>query len=371
MRKIYFPMGHNCVIVGDEVKKWGLSDQIAMDDQSGFKYERQVGKTGGSRMKLSLVVPCYNEQDNVRAFYDAAVNAFLGCGYEYELVMVNDGSRDNTGIELKKLFYEKREETPITIVQFSRNFGKEAAILAGMKHAKGDLVTLIDADLQQRPEIVREMVQILDDHPEYDCVAAFQKERNEGKGLSFFKREFYRLINRMSEVEFVNGASDFRTCRRKMVDAILSMPEYHRFSKGIFSWVGFDTYYIPYVAEERHAGKTKWSFWKLFKYAVEGIIGYSTAPLKIATVLGSFTSLLAVIYFIVVVLQRLICGVDVPGYATIVALILLIGGIQLLILGIMGEYIARMYIQGKQRPIFIEKDVLTSETNTKKQIGEK
>ncbi len=151
-----------------------------------------------------------------------------------------------------------------------------------------------------------------------------------------------------------------------MVDAILSMPEYHRFSKGIFSWVGFDTYYIPYVAEERHAGKTKWSFWKLFKYAVEGIIGYSTAPLKIATVLGSFTSLLAVIYFIVVVLQRLICGVDVPGYATIVALILLIGGIQLLILGIMGEYIARMYIQGKQRPIFIEKDVLTNETNTKK-----
>lgn len=139
-------------------------------------------------MKLSLVVPCYNEQDNVRAFYDAAVNAFLGCGYEYELVMVNDGSRDNTGIELKKLFYEKREETPITIVQFSRNFGKEAAILAGMKHAKGDLVTLIDADLQQRPEIVREMVQILDEHPEYDCVAAFQKERNEGRGLSFFKR---------------------------------------------------------------------------------------------------------------------------------------------------------------------------------------
>ena len=174
-------------------------------------------------MKLSLVVPCYNEQDNVRAFYDAAVNAFLGCGYEYELVMVNDGSRDNTGIELKKLFYEKREETPITIVQFSRNFGKEAAILAGMKHAKGDLVTLIDADLQQRPEIVREMVQILDEHPEYDCVAAFQKERNEGRGLSFFKREFYRLINQMSEVEFVNGASDFRTCRRKMVDAILSM----------------------------------------------------------------------------------------------------------------------------------------------------
>ena len=155
-----------------------------------------------------------------------------------------------------------------------------------MKHAKGDLVTLIDADLQQRPEIVREMVQILDEHPEYDCVAAFQKERNEGRGLSFFKREFYRLINQMSEVEFVNGASDFRTCRRKMVDAILSMPEYHRFSKGIFSWVGFDTYYIPYVAEERHAGKTKWSFWKLLAYSLDGIVNFSNVPLMISSYLG-------------------------------------------------------------------------------------
>ena len=309
---------------------------------------------------LAIVVPCYNEEETIPPFLEAcqAVERQMANQLIFNYYFVNDGSKDRTLDVLRQV---SKQFENVHYLSFSRNFGKEAAILAGMKHAKGDLVTLIDADLQQRPEIVREMVQILDEHPEYDCVAAFQKERNEGRGLSFFKREFYRLINQMSEVEFVNGASDFRTCRRKMVDAILSMPEYHRFSKGIFSWVGFDTYYIPYVAEERHAGKTKWSFWKLFKYAVEGIIGYSTAPLKIATVLGSFTSLLAVIYFIVVVLQRLICGVDVPGYATIVALILLIGGIQLLILGIMGEYIARMYIQGKQRPIFIEKDVLTNE----------
>ena len=308
-------------------------------------------------MKLSLVVPCYNEQDNVQAFYDAAREAFRGCGYEYELVMVNDGSRDRTADELKRLFEEKKDEANLTMVHFSRNFGKEAAILAGMRRAKGELVALIDADLQQRPEIVRHMVEILDEHPEYDCVAAYQEERKEGKSLSFFKGMFYKLINQVSEVDFVNGASDFRTCRRVMVDAILSLPEYYRFSKGIFSWVGFETYYIPYQVEERHAGTSKWSFRKLFQYAMEGIIGFSTAPLRLATVLGGGASLLAVIYLIITVLKRLICGVDVPGYATIVALILLIGGIQMLMLGIIGEYIARIYMQGKNRPIYIEKQV--------------
>lgn len=314
----------------------------------------------GFEMKLSLVAPCYNEQDNVRAFYEAVTAAFEGCGYDYEIVMVNDGSTDNTSVELKRLFAEKKNVSNLTMVHFSRNFGKEAAILAGMKHAKGEMVALIDADLQQRPEIVRNMVQILDDHPEYDCVTAYQEERKEGKGLSFFKRTFYRLINRVSEINFVNGASDFRTFRRVMVDAILSLPEYHRFSKGIFSWVGFDTYYIPYVVEERHAGTTKWNFWKLFKYAMEGIVGYSTAPLRIATVLGVIASVVSVLYFIVVVAQRLIYGVDVPGYATIVALTLLLGGIQLLMLGIIGEYIARMYTQTKNRPVFVEKLVQTT-----------
>ena len=312
-------------------------------------------------IKLSLVVPCYNEQENVRAFYEETVKAFEGCGYEYELVMVNDGSTDNTGLELKRLFQEKKNVSNLTMIHFSRNFGKEAAILAGMRRSRGEMVTLIDADLQQRPEIARKMAAILDEKPEYDCVAAYQEERREGKGLSFFKKTFYKVINRVSEVDFVNGASDFRTCRRTMVNAILSLPEVHRFSKGIFSWVGFDTYYIPYIVEERHAGTTKWTFWKLVRYAMEGIIGFSTTPLKLTTFFGIICSAAAVIYSAAVVLKRLIFGVDLPGYASTVALILLIGGIQLLMLGIIGEYIARMYMQGKNRPVYIEKSVQSTD----------
>ena len=317
-----------------------------------------------NRIKLSLVVPCYNEEENVRAFYDETVKAFEGCGYEYELVMVNDGSTDGTGKELKKLFAEKKDSSHLIMIHFSRNLGKEAAILAGMRRARGEMVTFIDAELQQRPEIARNMVRILDENPEYDCVAAFQEERKEGKGISFVKKAFYRVINRVSEVDFVNGASDFRTCRRVMIEAILAMPEYHRFSKGIFSWVGFDTYYIPYIVEERHAGTTKWSFWKLIRYAMEGIIGFSTTPLRITTVLGMISAAAAVIYFIAVVFKRLIFGVDVPGYASILALILLLGGIQMLMLGIMGEYIARMYMQGKNRPVYIEKSVQETPEDT-------
>ena len=309
-------------------------------------------------MKLSLVVPCYNEEDNVRAFYDAAVGAFAGCGYDYELIMVNDGSKDKTLAELKKLYRDKDREVPLTVVSFSRNFGKEAAILAGLKHSRGDMVCLIDADLQQRPEIARQMVEILDEHEEYDCVAAFQETRNEGKVLSFFKRGFYHVINKMSDVKFTNGASDFRTCRRCMVNAILSMTEYHRFSKGIFAWVGFETKFIPYRAQERHAGKTKWSFWKLVRYALDGIIGFSTSPLRFATVTGAAFSGLSLLYLIIVILKKLIFGNAVPGYPTLVVLILLIGGIQMLMLGIVGEYIARIYIQGKGRPVYIEKEVL-------------
>ena len=312
-------------------------------------------------LKLSLVVPCYNEEENIRAFYDETVKAFEGCGYEYELVMVNDGSKDGTGLEMKRLFTEKKNVSHLTMVHFSRNFGKEAAILAGMRHAKGEMVTFIDADLQQRPEIARHMVEILDENPEYDCVAAYQDERKEGKKISFLKKSFYKIINKVSEVDFVNGASDFRTCRRVMADAILSLPEYQRFSKGIFSWVGFDTYYIPYVVEERHAGTTKWSFWKLVQYAMEGIIGFSTKPLRLTTFFGMISSILSVVYFLVVVIKRIALGVDVPGYASIIALVLLIGGIQMLMLGIIGEYLSRMYIQGKNRPIYIEKQVQSTQ----------
>lgn len=323
-----------------------------------------AAKKGGGMeiimVKLSLVVPCYNEEENIEAFYQAVVQVFANCGFSYELVMVNDGSKDGTAKKLRQIYREHGQEVPMTIVQFSRNFGKEAGILAGMRHAKGELVTFIDADLQQRPEVVLDMVRILDEHEEYDCVAAYQKERKEGSMLTFFKNCFYHTINKMCDIDFVSGASDFRTCRRCMIDAILSMPEYFRFSKGIFSWVGFETYFMPYEVQERHAGVSKWNFWKLFSYAIEGIVGFTTMPLRLATLFGTISSGLAVFYMIVVICQKLIFDIPISGYPTIVCLILFIGGIQLLMLGIIGEYLAKAYIQGKNRPIYIEKEVLSS-----------
>ncbi len=307
-------------------------------------------------MKLSLVVPCYNEAENVAMFQDAVIQAFDGCGYDYEIVFVDDGSRDATLFNLKKLYTQ--QSCPIKVVSFSRNFGKEAGIYAGMEHADGEYISLIDADLQQRPEIVRDMVRILDESPEYDVVAAYQDRRGEGKILSFFKKSFYAVINKLSNVKLKADASDFRTFRRSVRDHILELNEYHRFSKGIFAWVGFNTHYIPYTACERVAGETKWSFRKLMNYAIEGIIGYSTAPLRFATYLGCFTAMAAFVYLLITVLQKLIVGIDVPGYATIIVLILLLGSMQLLCIGIIGEYVGRTFEQSKQRPVYIAKEVL-------------
>ena len=312
-------------------------------------------------MKLSLVVPCYNEAENVEAFQNAVLEAFDGCGYDYEIVFVDDGSKDATLHNLKKLYRAQR--CPVKIVSFSRNFGKEAGLYAGMEHASGDYISLIDADLQQRPEIVREMVRILDEQPEYDVVAAYQDRRNEGSVLSFFKKSFYAIINKLSQVKLQSDASDFRTFRRSVRDSILELSEYHRFSKGIFAWVGYSTCFIPYTACQRHAGATKWSFPKLFNYAVEGIIGYSTAPLRLATCLGTVSAAAAVLYLLIVVLQKLVWGIDVPGYATIIVLILFFGAMQLFCIGIIGEYVGRTFEQTKQRPIYIAKEVLSYEEN--------
>ena len=310
-------------------------------------------------MKLSLIVPCYNEAENVAAFQEAVIGAFEGCGYDYEIIFVDDGSQDATLHNLRKLF--AKQECPVKVVSFSRNFGKEAGIYAGMKQASGEYISLIDADLQQRPEIVREMVQILDEKPEVDVVAAYQDRRGEGKVLSFFKKSFYSIINKLSTVKLQSDASDFRTFRRSVRDSILDLAEYHRFSKGIFAWVGYQSHFIPYTACERHAGTTKWSFTKLLNYAIDGIIGYSTAPLRFATYLGGFTGISAVLYLIFVVLQKLIRGIDVPGYATIIVLILLLGSVQLFCIGIIGEYVGRTFVQSKERPIYIAKETLTYE----------
>ena len=307
-------------------------------------------------MKLSLVVPCYNEAENVEAFQNAVIQAFDGCGYDYEIVFVNDGSKDATLHNLKKMF--KLQKCPVKVVSFSRNFGKESGIYAGLEHASGEYICLIDADLQQRPELVVNMVNILDEQPEYDVVAAYQDRRGEGKVLSFFKKSFYSLINALSKVTLQPDASDFRTFRRSVRDSILELAEYHRFSKGIFAWVGYNTCFIPYTACERAAGTTKWSFWKLVEYAIEGIIGFSTAPLRLATVLGGFSGIVSILYLLVVILEKLIKGIDVPGYATIIVLILFFGSMQLFCIGIIGEYVGRIFEQSKKRPIYVAKEVL-------------
>lgn len=310
-------------------------------------------------MKLSLVVPCYNEAENVRAFQQAVMQAFEGCGYDYEIVFVDDGSKDATLPELRKLF--KEQLCPVKVVSFSRNFGKEAGIYAGIQQASGAYISLIDADLQQRPEIVRDMVKILDEQEEFDIVAAYQDRRNESKLLTFFKQSFYTLINKLSNVNLKADASDFRTFRRCVADSILQLSEYHRFSKGIFAWVGYNTCFIPYVACERAAGTTKWNFRKLLNYAIDGIIGYSTTPLRGATILGFLSAIAALIYLVVVILQKLITGIDIPGYATIIVLILFLGSMQLFCIGIIGEYVGRTFEQSKNRPVYLAKEILTYE----------
>lgn len=311
--------------------------------------------------KLSLIVPCYNEEQNVEAFYARCQEVFPTD--QYEVVFVNDGSKDGTYKKLQKLH---EEHDNILVVNFSRNFGKESAIYAGLHYASGSYISIIDADLQQDPEIVRNMVNILEEKPDIDVVAAYQAQRHEGKLMSWCKDRFYKFINRLSEVDLRENASDFRTFRASVQKALLDMPEYFRFSKGLFSWVGFETEYIPYEAAERFAGTTKWSFTKLLKYAMEGIISFSTLPLQLATFFGAIVSAIAIIYGIVIIAQTLITGIDVPGYATTIVEVLFLGGVQLLVMGILGEYLAKTYIQGKHRPVYIAKNVLEKK-NTKEE----
>lgn len=306
-------------------------------------------------MEWSLVVPCYNEEANVRAFFTAC-HEVIGDKMSYEVVFINDGSRDNTWGELTALYEQYPEH--IKLINLSRNFGKEAGMYAGLQRAEGDYVTVIDADMQQRPEIALEMVDFLKANPDVDCVAAYQEERRENKFIAACKKAFYTFIDFACEISFKAGASDFRTMRREMVKAVLAMSEYHRFSKGIFAWVGFNTHYVPYVVQQRQGGKTSWSFKKLCKYAFEGIISFTTFPLRIATIIGALMSVASILYMLIVVVQKLAFGIDLPGYATIVVLILLIGGLQMIMLGIIGEYIARIYIQGKHRPVYIAKEYI-------------
>ncbi len=307
-------------------------------------------------MNLSLIIPCYNEEGNVKKLYEETEKAFAGSGVSLEYVFVNDGSSDKTEEVLGELF-KTEYSSNITVVTFSRNFGKEAAIYAGLQHADGDYMCIIDADLQQKPSVALEMFNTIIANPEIDCVCAYQTSRKEGKGMSAVKSAFYKLINKMAETEFKDGASDFRLFNKKLRDAVLSLGEYHRFSKGIFSWVGFNVHYMEYTADERNSGKTKWSIGKLIKYAISGIIAFSTAPLKLSIYIGSAATAFSVIYLIVTVIRKLTSHINVDGFTQLVILISFFSGVLLFTIGIIGEYIAKIYQQVKNRPIYIAKDV--------------
>lgn len=307
------------------------------------------------RSLVSIVCPCYNEEAMLPLYYEAMIGRVLTplTDYDFELILVNDGSKDGTLDILRSL--AKRDER-VKYISFSRNFGKEAAMYAGLKSAKGDFVCVMDCDLQDPPEMIEEMLRRLAQE-DCDCVATRRVTRKgEPKIRSAFARAFYRVINRISDTEFVDGARDFRMMRRCVADAVLELGEYHRFSKGIFMWVGFDTVWLEYENVERAAGETKWSFWKLTRYAIEGIVSFSTAPLRIATAVGSTASAIALVYMIVRVVIALIWGNPVAGYPSLLAIMLFLGGLILLALGIIGEYVARTYMQVKQRPIYIQKE---------------
>lgn len=304
-------------------------------------------------MKLSVIIPCYNEESNVNLFHDEFAKAFKKFKYEYELIFVNDGSKDNTIGELKKIV--KNSKNNVKVVNFSRNFGKEAAMYAGLKEADGDFVSFIDADLQQRPEVLYDMFNILVENDEYDCVGAFQDVRSEGKVLSFFKDSFYKLINKISDVRFVRGASDFRVFRKTVRDAMVEMGEKNRFTKGIFSFVGFNTYFMPYKAEERANGESKWSFVSLFKYAIGGIVAFSTLPLKVATFLGGFTIVGSFIYLLISLILRVELTTMMLFF-----LISFFSGVQLLVIGVFSQYMAMMYSEVKNRPVYIAKEVISN-----------
>jgi len=308
--------------------------------------------------KLSVVVPCYNEEGNVSRLYDETLMVMRERGISFEVIFVDDGSTDGTMRQLEAI--AGRAHSGVRVVELSRNFGKEAGIYAGLRNASGEYTVIMDGDMQQSPEVVLQMYDWLESHPEDDCVAAVQEKRREGAVISFFKRCFYSVINRAASVEFVAGASDFRMMRRNVVDAVLEVSDYYRFSKGIFSFVGFKTHYMPYEARPRGSGKTKWSFFGLIRYAIDGILGFSTAPLRITTWVGLVLSVLSFLYLVVVVVKKLIYGDPVQGYPTIVSLILLLGGLQLLALGVIGEYLGRTYMEVKHRPVYFQRRVIDS-----------
>lgn len=304
---------------------------------------------------LSVVVPCYNEEENIRDFYDELFrNApfFKEKELEVELLYIDDGSKDRTVEEVKKLC---REDARVHLRSLSRNFGKEAAIYAGLQKSKGDYVVLMDVDLQDPPSLLPEMYGYIEQG--YDSVATRRVTRKgEPPVRSFFARMFYRIMNKISKTEIVDGARDYRLMSRQVVDAILAMTEYNRFTKGIFGWVGYETKWLEYENIERRKGETKWSFWKLFAYSLEGITAFSTVPLTIAALIGALFCLLAFVMIIIIIVKTLIFGDPTSGWPSLVCIIMMVSGVQLFCLGIVGQYLSKTYMEVKKRPIYLVKE---------------
>ena len=302
--------------------------------------------------KLSIIVPCFNEEESIPYFYDEVKKVTKNMDIKLELIFVDDGSRDKT-LEVIK---SKTDDKEVKYISFSRNFGKEAAMYAGLSMSSGDYVTIMDVDLQDPPSLLPEMVKLIEEEG-YDCVATKSTSRN---GYSFlrktFTKWFYDIIGKMSKTEMVPGARDYRLMTRQMVEAVLSMKEYNRYSKGLFSFVGFKTKWIEFENKERVAGTTKWNFWKLFSYALDGIVGFSTAPLTMAAFIGVLFCLIAFIMIIVIIVKTLAFGDPTSGWPSLACIIFMVSGIQLLCLGVIGEYLAKMYMEVKDRPIYIIKE---------------
>ena len=303
---------------------------------------------------ISIIVPCHNEEEMVPIFHKeiAAVSDQLPDA-TIELIFVNDGSKDDTLAKMKQV---AALDERVHYLSFSRNFGKEAALVAGLRHATGDYVAVMDADLQDPPEMLVEMFALIRTG-EYDCIGTKRIDRKgEPPIRSFFARQFYQLINRISDTEIVDGARDYRLMTRQMVDAVLEMTEYNRFSKGIFSWVGFETKYLPYENQERVAGQTTWSFWSLFKYSLDGIVAFSEAPLAIAALTGVLSFAVAILGALIIVVRTLVFGNETSGWTSLIVIILGMGGLQLLCLGILGKYLGKTFMETKRRPLYILKE---------------
>lgn len=306
-------------------------------------------------MKISVIVPCYNEQEALPIFYKEITGIFADMDCSYEIVFINDGSCDGT---LKVMQELSQNNNNVFYLSFSRNFGKEAAMYAGFCNTDGDYVAVMDADMQDPPSLLPQMLDILM-KGNYDSVAARREDRKgEPPVRSWFARKFYKIINKISDADIVDGARDFRLMKRDMADAIVQMGEYNRFSKGIFGWIGFNTYWLSYNNVDRVAGETKWSFWKLFKYAIDGIINFSQAPLSIASWFGTGMTFVSFIMLIVIIIRKILLDDPVAGWTSTVCVIIFIGGIQLFCMGVMGQYIAKTYMETKNRPHYI-----ISETN--------